>query len=339
MNPTSPPVHTSKLRYRLFREGDLPGLRRLWDSVGWSPDQNWPDWYLSRHTGGQPLIAVALDAANDIVAQLEFQQSSVQLASEVARAVRLSAAILRKDLRAHRIDSVSHPILQLFRLGSAEAAARGSRVLYGFPHAHWLPILRKSPQLGLARFEILTVACWAGSIECGDTRTTAGAALARSPVIARVVDEFGADHEVLWRDAREGLPIECGVVRSAARLNARRQGTTSIEVRHAPSSRLIGYCTLRRRDGLLLDLLAGTQPALETVLAGVVQFVCSERARVVDETVRALKVMGWPVLKPALRSQAFVEESYRFAFACASLDPTLPAKAMSAERWYVAPGD
>jgi hypothetical protein len=314
-------------------------LQRLWDSVGWSPDEDWADWYLDRHTGGPPLIAVALDDGNEIVAQLEFQQSSVQLASEETRAVRLSAAILRRDLRRHRIESVSHPILQLFRLGSAEAAARGCRVLYGFPHTRWLPVLRKSPRLGLADFEIRTVACWAGSIEAGNTRTSAGAALARSPIVTGVVEAFGADHEVLWREAREGLPIECGVVRSAARLNARRQGTTSIEVRDGHSGRLIGYCTMRRRDGLVLDLLAHTQPALGAVLAAVVPFVCSERERVVDETVRALKVMGWPILQPALRSLAFVEETYRFAFACASLDPSLPAAAISADRWYVAAGD
>jgi hypothetical protein len=331
----------SQLRFRLFQDDDLQGLQRLWEQTDWCPDDGWSDWYLSRHLYGQPIVAVALDEQDEIAAQLEFQSCLVQIGEQETRAVRLAAAILRQDLRSRQLHNLSHPMLQLFRVGMEAAVSDGYHLLFATPHVNWLPVLQWANRMGVPSFQIMTQACQAALIDSAEGATVSPASVlfGGGRFIATQGTEFGVDYDALWRRARLSLPVDCAVVRSVSWLNAHNRGKIIIEIRDAHSCQLIGYTAVRRHDGLIFDVLAGATTEFETVLAGTRQWVSRNRAAAVSADVKALKVLALPIMEPALRSVGFEEDPYVFAFACSSLDSVLSPAAISPEKWYIAAGD
>jgi hypothetical protein len=325
-----------ELCYRVSEAGDLPDLLRLWEEAGWgslSPQQ-WREWFVDGPEG-PCLITVAVDPRGEVVGQEVFAPSRVSVAGREVRALRLSAPILKQDLRGESLRQNAHPVFGLYKAAAAAATERGFEIVYSLPQYAWLKILRLIPRLGLPGFDEAAFGCAELPLEAA---ALAGLEPAARKVEARPVARFGPEYEELWRSARESFPIACGVVRDAAWLTFRNSGLIALEVRDREDGSLAGY-SATRQTGLLADLLARRPEELTAVIAATALWLAAERRRGELGGVTHLKAMRTPALEPALSALRFTPVDYRFAFTCSILGSSVGRERIAPGRWYVMPGD
>jgi hypothetical protein len=326
-----------RLTYRLFEDGDLPGLLRLWEEAGWgalTPEQ-WRAWFADGPQGPS-LVTVGVDGRGEVAAQEMFAPSRAVVGGREVRALRFSAPIVRESLRGESLRDGAHPVFGLLRVAETEAAARGFSVVYSLPEHAWLPVFRRLPRFGLRPFAEAAYACASLPLEAARAPEVERAARGLE---ARAVTEFGDEYEGLWREAREGLPIDCGVVRDPAWLRFRNSGRIAVEVRERATGRLVGYAATKRQTGLLADLLAREPGELKNVLAATLRWLDAERGDEVPASLSHLKVMRTPALGPALDALGFESNDYKFAFTCNTFDSALTPDDVAPGRWYILPGD
>ena len=322
-----------QLTYRLFEDGDLPGLLRLWEGAGWgtlAPEQ-WRAWFVDGPQGPS-LVTVGVDGRGEVAAQEMFAPSRAVVGGREVRALRVSAPIVSERLRGESLNNGAHPVFGLLRVAEAEAAARGFSVIYSLPEHAWLPVFRRLPRFGLRPFAEAAYACATLPLEAAHAPEVERAA---QGLEARGVAEFGDEYEQLWQEARESFPIDCGVVRDPGWLRFRNSGRIAVEVRERASGRLVGYSATKKQTGLVADLLAREPGELKNVLAATLRRLDAERPSALTH----LKVMRTPALAPALDALGFELNDYRFAFTCNALDSAFAPDDVAPDRWYILPGD
>src|ERR1044072_6535846 len=135
-----------QLTYRLFEDGDLPGLLRLWEEAGWgtlTPEQ-WREWFV-HGPHGPSLVTVALDERGEVAAQEVYAPSRAVIGGREVGGLRFSAPIVREGLRRGSLRDGTHPVFGLFKAAETAAAERGFSVVYSLPEHAWLPIFRIAP--------------------------------------------------------------------------------------------------------------------------------------------------------------------------------------------------
>jgi len=317
---------SGRLTYRPYREGDLPGLLRLWEEEsGWGglTPETWRRWYVET-PHGPSLIVVALDGG-EVVGQEVFTPARIVAEGREWPALRLSAPIIRKGLRSMSIRSVNHPAISLYIAGAIAGAAAGFALVYALPEHSWLPIFR-----WLHRFQDAEFGCVASPL---DRATGRGG----GRLIAVANAEFGPEFAGLWRSARAALGATCAVSRSPGWLEYKNRGHLVVEARAREGGALVGYAAIRKSDGLLVDLLARDPADLVDVLAAARDGLASLPEAPVG--IGALKAMETPALRPALRELGFTPVDFTFAFVCDPLDPAIDPEAVAPGSWYLTPGD
>ena len=322
-----------QLTYRLFEDGDLPGLLALWEEAGWgtlTPEQ-WREWFMDGPQGPS-LVTVAIDEQGQVVGQEVFAPSRAVVGGREVRALRVSAPIMREGLRGGSLRNRAHPIFGLLKAGETAAAAGGFSIIYSLPEYGWLPVFRLLPRVGISAFAEAAYPCVSLPIEAASGPEVERAARGFE---ARAVTRFSEEYEQLWQQARETFPIDCGVVRDTAWLRFRNSGRIAVEVRELSTGRLVGYSATKKQTGLLADLLAREADELKHVLAATLRWLNNEWS-VLPGALTHLKVMRTPALAPALDALGFTPVDYRFAFTCKAFEPALD---VAPERWYILPGD
>jgi hypothetical protein len=328
---------TDDLSYRLSEANDLPGLLALWEAAGWGSltPELWRSWFVDGPHGAY-LVAVALDACGEVVAQEMFAPSRVVVDGREVRALRFSAPIMREDRRGTSLRQEVHPLVRLYKLAADAAADRGYSLVYSLPDSAWMPIFRIAPRFGVPAFAESSYACVALPL---DPNSESGAAELAAGYSAALVSDFGEEYDELWAVARRDLPIACGVVRDREWVRFRNTGRIAIEVRDGGDGSLVGYSATKTQTGLLADVLARTREELRVVVAVTARWLGSERGRALAPSLTHLKAMRTPFLAEALDALGFAPDDYSFSFACNTFDEDLPLRAIAAERWYVTPGD
>ena len=324
------------LSYRLFEQSDLPGLLRLWDEhSGWGSisEQQWRQWFLETPQGSC-LVAVALDEKGEVAGQEVFTPAYLEVAGRKLRALRVSAPILRQDLRRASIRQLSHPVVQLFLTARNAALASGFDVIYGLPEHAWLPFFRWMTRVGLPRFEEAEFECMNLRLD-GDSVSALKEVAASADLEAQPAAIFGEDYEELWCKAKSAFPVTCGVIRDANWLKFRNGGRITVEVRHRGTRELVGYVAFKRQTLLLADILTREPRSLSPVLAAALSHVAS----LANGSASIVKAMGTPTMMPTLTSLGFEPAHYQFAFVCNSLHDGLAPQAVAPDQWYVTPGD
>ncbi|HEU0012808.1 MAG TPA: hypothetical protein VFQ45_03955, partial [Longimicrobium sp.] len=263
---SAPAAAAEGLAYRPFRDGDLPGVLRLWEEEsGWGAitPEKWRRWYVDR-PDGPCLVMVAEDGGGRVAGQLVFAPAVVRVDGEPVPAVRVGAPIVERARRRRSVRHPEHPATRLYREGARAAAAAGFRLLYAVPEHGWLPFFR-----------------WLGGFAQADPGCLA---VAPSPAAAgrarglRAAPSagFGAEHDVLWEQAASSFPVRCGLERGADRLRHRIGGHRVLEARDAGGA-LAGYVAVDRRTGLLVDVLARGPDELAPVLAAALAALAEAR--------------------------------------------------------------
>ena len=317
-----------ELVYRPFRDGDLPGVLRLWEEEsGWgaiAPD-TWREWFVDR-PGGPCLVMVAEDGDGRVAGQLVFAPAVVRVDGEDVPAVRAGAPIVDRAHRRRSVRHPGHPATRLYREGARAAAERGFRLLYAVPEHGWLPFFR-----WVGGFAEATLPCAGVAV----ASASAAAESARGDLRAAPAAGFGAEYDALWEAASASPLVRCGVDRGAAQMRFRNGAQLVLEAREPGRGALAGYAALRPRDGLLVDVLARGPAELGPVVAAALAWL----AAAPDGPIQEVKAMETPALRPVLAALGFAPVEYRFAFACTSLDPSLPAERIAPDRWHLTPRD
>jgi hypothetical protein len=318
------------LNYRLSRPADVPALSRLWaEDTEWgelSPDK-WRQWFVDTPHGACPIV-VAETARGELVGQLVFTPTVVQVGGQEVRALRMSAPIVRKDYRASALVETQHPAIMLWLTGAIAGAARGYRLIYNWSEKSWVPFFRT-----ITRFRVTEFRCLAAPLLPNPVYVAAAGSLAARPVC-----EFGPEHEALWQSARELFPLSCGVKRTVAWLRYRHASHKAVEVREPSTGRLVGYACVNGQTGLLSDVVARGPAELAPVLAATLLSLVARRQEL-DAEVETLKVMEIQHLQPALRELEFAPHDFRYGFITDALDPDLDPATVAPEAWYAMPSD
>ncbi len=325
------------LTYRLYQETDLPSLLRLWEAEsGWGAisAEQWRKWYVET-PHGPCLVVVAEDGSGEIAGQEVFTPSRLYVDGREVRALRLSAPILRRDLRRQSVRNVDHPVIGLYMTGAEEATAQGYAVVYALPEHNWLPFFRWGPRLGLPRFADAEFECATLSLDRAPASLTPNIT---DELTARPASEFGVEYEELWDAAKNSMPINCALVRSPRGLRWKISGHLVLEVRRTHDRQLSGYVAVRS-DGLLVDILARCSADLTVVLAAAVRWLSEKRGPDTASNVKALNVMQTPALRSALEVLGGVNAGYKFGFVCRPLDSAVRPEEIAPERWYIMPKD
>ena len=325
-----------QLTYRLFADEDLPGLLRLWEEAGWgalSPEQ-WREWFV-HGPQGPSLVTVAIDERGEVMAQKVFAPARAVVDGREVRSLRMSAPILREEIRGGSLRDGAHPIFGLLKAGEAAAAAHGFSVIYSLPEYGWLPIFRTLLRVGIPRYDEAAYGCASLPLE---TASVSEIECAARGFEASGGSEFGEEFEDLWRQAKESFPIDCGVVRDSAWLRFRNSGRITIEVRETATARLVGYSAMKKQTGLVADLLAREPGELKHVLAATLRWLAANRSDL-PAGMTHLKVMRTPALAPAVDALGFTADEYKFAFFCKAFDSAITHEDVAPERWYILPGD
>ncbi len=325
------------LTYRLFREDDLPGLLRLWDEeTDWGPltEETWRRWYVDTPYGPCAIV-VAVDEQNQVVGQMVFTPTRVRVGRREVTAARLSAPILRRDVRGGPAHGGNHPLLGFYRVGTNAVRDQGWSLVYALPEASWLPFFRMSrlrPVLDLPPLADAEFPCMAATLEAHGPFLPGGRTV-------QPAEQFGSEYDEVWESARTELPVECGVVRSPGWLRYRLGGHLTLSVRDS-NGRLLGYVAIHRKRGLIVDWLARSRRDFVPTLGAVMGWLKTTDAQPAEPKLATLTAMATPRLAPALRELGFAPVDYRFAFVCTTtLDPSLAAEEIAPERWYIMPGD
>jgi hypothetical protein len=327
---------TAELIYRQCRDEDLPGVLRLWaEDSGWGAltPETWRQWYVETPCGAA-LTMVAVDQAGEVVAQEVFMPVHLVVGEREVRALRVSAPILRKELRRAVLDP-THPALVLVERAMSLAAESDYAVAYALPEPAWLPALRAAPRIlpSIPRLAVADYPCVAATLE--EPRS---AAVDRAGLRVERMRDFGAEYDAFWESARRAFPIRCGVARRAERLRFRHGQHILLEMRGRGGA-LAGFAVIKVRNALLQDVLARTPADLTDVIGAALTWLAGSDGELAQSGAPQLKAMETPALRAALRALGFEPTGHRFAFAGGALDPTIPTDQIAPDRWYLTPGD
>src|SRR4051794_23255888 len=130
------------LTYRLLRDDELDGIVRLYDLAGWGPaDASWFERWFFRGRLGPAVVAVAVNAEDELLGMMTFTPVEVQLFQRTAVACRGRATVL--DARIRRsARGVTGDLDELDPVRRLSAAARPHIVERGWELHFALPNVR-----------------------------------------------------------------------------------------------------------------------------------------------------------------------------------------------------
>ena len=315
--------------FRSFEQRDVPALLELWEAEsGWGQltESDWRAWNLDSPYGAA-IIVVAEDEHHAVAGQAVFSRARVIVDGKDVSAVRLSAPILRADLRSAALRSRDHPVIGLYWAGIELARRDGVELVFARPAATWEAFFRAMQRLvpwtpGATEFCPRVIE----GMMCVERAADAGP-VPMPPDIT--VDTVVADDEFddLWSRASRSLPVYCGAVRDAVFMEFRNGRFQTYGTRSA-SGELMGYVSVDLTTRLIVDSLGVTVDALRQSLVAVVHTVLRDHPGL-------LKAMETPLLANVLTELDFVPNDYRFLLVCDWLDGARDASPIALERWHV----
>ncbi|MDQ3749285.1 MAG: hypothetical protein M3367_09800 [Acidobacteriota bacterium] len=328
---------SENLTFRVFKEEDIPALIALWEeNSDWGElsEEEFRRWFLNVPEGNC-IIAVAENQNGKIIGQEVFTPSTIWVVGKEKKALRVSAPILAKEIRANMEQSVS-PLLGMYKLGLQTAAERGYSILYSFPLRAWLILFKLSTKMGLGKVQTAEYDCYSLSLKSVSSRTfSAGKELHVS-----LLEEFNRDFDSLWESAKENFPVNCGIARNSERLQWKlKLGGDWVLQARSTDGNLIGYMAINKKTNLLVDMLARTPEDLENVFSAVVRTLCESEDLLKLTNLQEIKLVKTDIFANITEKFNFTKIDFKFAFCCYSLDDEITAQMVNPARWYMMPND
>jgi hypothetical protein len=323
------------LSYRIYEPTDLDAVLQLWEQhSGWGgiSELQFKSWYLETPEGSS-MIIVAVNEANHVVGQTVFIPSKIYVGGEVIKAFRIAAPILDNSIRQKDLKRASaHPAFSMFRFGIQLAQEKGYELVYFFPAFAWTGVLKLLDNITQTTYD-----CFGISLEKPETFNPG---LANKLTVKEVSgNKFTAEYDQLWQEAIHNFPIECGVVRNATAITWKLAEHLVFEIRQAETSQLKGYVAIKKKTGLIMDMLARTKEDSEMVFAAFVQAVHHSNPNKIHAEWKEIKGMYTQTFQSVLKNMHFEIQNFTFAFGFSSLESTTDQNFLQTDNWYLMPAD
>ncbi|MFM8237733.1 MAG: hypothetical protein ACKOBG_08255 [Actinomycetota bacterium] len=327
------PVDPATLVYRpLDQARELGAVVRLFDLAGWGPvtEADVRSWVADDPEGPWLVMGAVHEPGGEVLGIAMYSPHRVQFLDRVGRAGRARSVVL--DPRVRRAERGVVTVDEGDPLRRMIVASRPERTRHGWELVFSLP----NPKM-VRRSELRTY-----PDDTSGSRVTLGNGLrldlrhgaTANGRVAPADDPPGPEYDDLWPAAREGLGIECAVVRDASSV-ARRPGLR-LELRAPGTGHLLGYTVFSDdAGGKLEDLLAVDAAALEELLVGSLGWL---RANPGAHDLEFANSTPHPVYGEHLRAVGATEIDWLFAFSVTAFPPR-EAPELDASRWYVTVGD
>lgn len=323
------------LSYRVYEHSDLDAVLQLWEQhSGWGgiSEQQFKNWYLETPEGPS-MIIIAVNEAHQVVGQTVFIPSKIYADGQVIKAFRISAPILDNTIRQKDLKSTpAHPAFAMFRFGVKIAQEKGYKLVYFFPAFGWTGVLRLLKNITQTTYD-----CFAISLNNPAMLYPAFQQKLTVKEVSR--NKFNEEYDQLWKEAIVEFPVDCSVVRDAASLSWKLAEHLVFEVRQAETNQLKGYVALKKKTGLIMDMLARTQEDLEEMFAAFIWSVHHSNPEKIPVEWNEIKGMYTPVLKSVLQNIVFEIQNFTFAFGFSSLESTINQNFIKPDNWYLMPAD
>ncbi|HZH66614.1 MAG TPA: GNAT family N-acetyltransferase [Flavisolibacter sp.] len=326
---------TTELTYRLYEEKDLPHVLRLWEeSSGWGAitEEQFHQWYLNTPYG-PCIVIVASDEDDNVVGQLVFTPSHVQVTNKVLKAVRAAAPILHESFKGGKITQYEHPVFAMFRKGMEIAKQQGFSIIYLFPALGWTTVLKLFPRYGLPDMQPASYSCFSFSLQDPSTFYPKQ----DDRYVELLTIPFSSEYDQLWKEAASAFPIHCGVMRNASWLNWKLGGHTVFEIRDRPTKKLSGYIAVKKETGLIVDVLAKDSNNLIKNIQAVVHTLHYQNPDRISTPYTQLNGMYSSLFQSLFPNVETI--NFSFAFGCCSLNEAIGAEQVSPQNWYMMPND
>ncbi|MFM7223976.1 MAG: hypothetical protein ACKO1Y_00850 [Actinomycetota bacterium] len=333
MTPRPDAIEPTDLTYRPLKgDGELHHISRLYDLAGWGPvaPETLGRWFLHGQLGGGVIMVIADDRRDEILGMTLWSPYRMWLHDRVGIAARGRAAVLDPRLRRSGRGTTAVDATDPLRLLSTAALPvlreRGWEFTFSLPN----PVI-------VRRRALRTVAPLTpeSNIEYGPGLVIPieDASHIEPTLEVRRGGEIGLEYDALWEAARDGLGLECAVLRNAEGLGHVRSRSPRLEFRHPGSPELLGYACIS--DHTLSDVLAVDRETLGLVVQSTVAWL---RAHPDEIECEELFTLPHPIVEDALRQFEPTESDWVFSLSVDSLDPATDPP-FTAERFYMTAGD
>jgi hypothetical protein len=321
-----------ELTYRLAAEGDLAGIKALWER-----ESNWGRYtrpmqrFYQESPWGPPVVVVAEEEngreQGAIVGHILFVPVRISVDGGEVAACRPYAAIVAGHVRIQSRDPALHPLVRLSLLGLEASRERGARIFYTLPNRRVVSFFQVDPGVRISDFSLWSCGLPLGRRSRAGRRYTAGA-----------ISRSDARLDALWERARDRPG--CRVVLDRSTVRWKTSIGRHVIVGVESQGRLVGavVCRDRGRQWQILDLLADDPELVEATIAAATR-IGDERARSVESSpLRKATVLAAPEMYDVLERLGFEADDYTFSLVVKALDGELTEQ-ISPERWRLSAND
>ncbi len=302
-------------------------LLKLWkENSDWGEitEKDFTEWFINTPYDKVEII-VLVDQTDHIFGQIVFTPCRIWCNGKLFKAVRISAPIIQKDFRSIKY-SLNHPVLKLYNAGMNVLKEKGFDIVYAYPAKGWLTALR-----GL---QLLTGLRWKTrffetcSIEIDHEVICNKYSLAKTTGFSMAYDHFF--HQVT--SERNDF---CGIVRSSKWLQYKLGDFINFELRNNSDSALLGYISVRPRDGLLSDFLCLDEKTGKILIRMALNELSQDNALEIKKMI----MMRSPFMNEVIKEFNTIPVDYKFGFGYCILNPELSKYSDHLDKWYNMPLD
>jgi hypothetical protein len=320
------------LNYRLYQEGDLPQLQKLWQgSTEWGAlTPALFKTHVENAPFGRPIVAVVQSIDGNIVGQTVLMPSRIAVRGEQVTAFRPLAPILDRSLRAPSFNPMQHPILQLHRYALQELHSRGEQLLFMLPDPRWMVLIRMLPDFMHASFPLwsLPIAALSGfKLEAGYT-------------YALLMDEDKRVDKLFDKAAEQ---FTCMIVRDAPALFKKAGPPDYTVLGVERRGELVGVVASKAKGDqqwLICDLLYSDADAELATLKAVCNLAHARALESSPSTaIKKVAILALPQLQSSLEELGFKRDKYDFHLVVKVISGSLSNADVHPSLWYLSAND
>ncbi len=322
---------TATINYRPYEKNDVSQILALWENssdFGSLSQEIFETWLKTPYEKAE--IIVAEHEHNQLIGQMAFMPTRMVVNGQLVKAVRIAAPILHKNYRF--TEASAHPIFEMFMKGIERARNHGFSLTYIFPARGWLRAIEMYSEL-VIKWQSATFNTFSVTIkESADNK-----ALENSHLNLKIAESFTEEYDQLWKNAVIGVPIHCGIVRQKEWLKYKLSDHCVIEARHRTDHSLKGYFVVKKKSGLLVDMLANSKQELKELFWCSIEMLASACPE--NTLIETGKVTGMytDLMALILENKEVEFPNYKFDFGCCALDDSIDPDHIKPGQWYMMP--
>lgn len=325
----------SQLSYRVHTEDDIDALVEFWrDHSGWDniDRTEWERRFMNTPHGNAS-VAIAEDDKRQIVAQMIFIPSAVNVDERIVKAYRPFAMVLKKnETSSPGYLKLVDLVYKMYTKAIDSFKKQNIGLIHMIPDPRWSRLLRVFPALQMGGFPLWSLSLLA----LQKFEIPAGYEVEElTPTDIRI--------DALWEESRK--LYGCAVIRNTATLPWKTSHgdykITGISKAGVLKVLVVSIAKFKDKQWLICDMLtADAQHSLMMSLKAACNQAMEYRLTLTgDQELNKVAILCTPLIETSLDALGFKKDNYKFPLLVHLLDQTLSKKQVAPERWYASAND